>query len=249
MKTLHQWILRSCLILCALLLNSCLDLREEFWIHEDGSAELEVNCSMPRLPTLALGGPKGVKAMAEKILEEEGSIDSYEVKVSESNKRVILVVHCQVDDLLDFDRLRTSIQKQEDLHPSVRKMMGEFNISLDGMQGVSVKRRVAPGEAVPALKWLPKSQTDGYGITKIVHFPQPIKKHNAHDSWDGGRTLVWETSLASAAQAPMSYEFVMPYPIPWGWIIAASAAVIALLFWIRHLLKARGRRRAAAVRK
>lgn len=242
MNHTYQWILRSCAILCALLTSSCLDVHEEFWLHKDGSAEAKITCHMPRTATLALGGPKGVKLMAEAILADEESIDSYEVEVIEEQKRVVLKVHCKVDELLAFDRLRQSIQVQKDLHPAVRKLVGEFNIGIDGLFGVSVTRTVAPGEAIPALLWLPKSQIKGHSFVKIMHFPRPISNHNAHKHCDNGRTLSWETSLASAIQAPMMYQFVMPIPLPWGWIIAGTVGLIAVFMLTLKLLKARSRR-------
>lgn len=232
-----DWIMRGLLILCALLATSCLDVREEFWIHEDGSAEAEITLHMPRRATLALGGPEGVQAMAEKLLTDEKSIDSYEAQVSESGERVSLKVHCAVDQLVAFDNLRKSIQSREDINPAVRKMIGEFDIGLEGLSGVSVRRRVAPGEAVPALRWLPKSQTEGHGFVKIMHFPKAVKHHNAHESWDDGRSLMWESSLANAIQTPMVYEFVMPYPIPWAWAISAAVGVIAILSALILLIK------------
>ena len=238
-----QWLSRSFLILLPCLISSCLDVREEFWVHEDGSAEAEITCHMPRAATLALGGPDGAKEMVEKLLAEEQSIDSYETQVTESGKRLTLKVHCSVDQLMDFDNIRKSIQQREDLHPAVRKMVGEFNISVVGMSGISVTRQVSPGEAVPALRWLPKSQTEGHGFVKIMHFPQPIKQHNAHETWDDGRTLMWESSLAEAVETPMVYEFVMPYPIPKGWIISAviclTAIAVGIVLLIRKLRQAR----------
>jgi len=228
MRRTLQRILYSIAILCMTLLSSCLDIREEFWIHEDGSAKAEISCHMPKAATLALGGPKGVEAMTNKLLEDEDSIDSYEVQVIESGKRVTLQVRCAVDDLLDFDQLRKSIQSHKDLPPAVRKMVGEFNISIKGLSGISVTRTVAPGEAVPALRWLPKSQTEGHRMVKIMHFPRPIKDHNAKDSWDDGCTLMWESSLADAIGKPLIYRFVIPYPIPWAWVISAGICLIAL---------------------
>ena len=123
-------------------------------------------------------------------------------------------------------------------------MVGEFDISVEGLSGISVSRRVAPGEAVPALRWLPKSKTDGHGFVKIMHFPQPILRHNAHETWDEGCTLMWESSLASAVQQPMVYEFVVPYSIPWGWIMSAAicliSAVIGLILLVRKRRRSRG---------
>ena len=239
MNSAFTWIKRACLIIGVLLLNSCLDVREEFWIHKDGSAEAEITCHMPRTASIPLGGPEGIKTMAEKLLAQEDSIDSYETQVTEEGKRLTLKVRCAVDELMDFDKVRQSIQRREDLHPAVRKMVGEFNISIEGLSGISVSRRVSPGEAVPALSWLPKNQTEGHSFVKIMHFPQPIKKHNAHECWDDGCTLMWESSLASAIETPMVYEFVIPYPIPWGWVTSVAICVIAILVGLVLLLRKR----------
>lgn len=242
MKRTITWIKHTCLILGVLLLNACLDVREEFWIHEDGSAEAEITCHMPKAATFALGGADGAKALAERILKDEDSIDSYKVQVIESGKQLTLKVHCEVDELLKFDRLRKSIQRQEDLHPAVRKMVGDFDITIDGLSGVSVTRTVSPGEAVPALLWLPKSQTEGHRMVKIMHFPMAITNHNAHETWDDNRTLMWESSLDSAIRNPLVYQFVMPYPIPWAWVAAAGISLVAIMVCIVLLVKKRRQR-------
>ncbi|MGA0899068.1 MAG: hypothetical protein ACO3SO_01545 [Luteolibacter sp.] len=239
MNRLKHRITRICLIFGVAHLSSCLDVREEFWIRKDGSAEAEITCQLPRTATIALGGPTGVRSMVEKLLEDEGHIDSYEVQASENGKRVILKVRCGVDQLIAFDNLHRSIQKRDDLHPAFRKMMGEFDIGIEGLAGVSVQRRVAPGEAVPAMRWLPQSQTKGHRIIKIIHFPQIIKQHNAHESWNKGCTLMWETSLEDAIRTPIDYQFVIPFPIPWGWLMSVAICVIAILAIVIQSLRRR----------
>lgn len=239
-----QRLLQYFAIFWSLILSSCVDLREEFWLHDDGSAVLEVTCNMPKAATLVIGGKNGLEKMAKKILEREAAIDSYEVQVSENSKRLNLLVRCEVDDLLAFDQISQTIQRQDDLHPAVRKMVGQFDIGMEGMKGISVNRIVAPGEAVPALRWLPKSQTQGHSFVKIIHFPHPIKEHNAHESRDNGCTLMWETSLTNAVETAINYEFVIPYPIAWSWIIGTFICVALLTAWIYHHIKTRARRRA-----
>ena len=229
MRYTLQRILLCIAILCTPFLSSCVDIHEEFWIHEDGSAKAEISIDMARAATLALGGPKGAKRMAEKMLEDEATlIDSYHVEVIEKDKRVELKMHCVVDELMDLEKLRQSIQSQKDLHPSIRKMVGEYNIGLDGLSGVNFSRTVSLGEAVPALRWLPKSKLKDYEIVKVMHFPDAIETHNAHEVTDNGRTLAWKTPLSSAVEAPIIYELIMPVPIPWGWIMTGMAVIIAL---------------------
>jgi len=220
---------RLCVILISVLTCSCVDVREEFWLHKNGSAAAEITCCMPRMATLAIGGPEGIRELTERILAKDKRVDSYEVQVTEEQTRVNLRIHCKVDNVTDLRRLRDSINLHEELPPQARKMVGDFDISLRGMGGLAVTRTVKPSDALPALRWLSKSNMEGHSFVKIVHFPQPVTDHNAHDSWDGGRTLMWESSLASAIEGPLVYEFVMPLPIPWIWI---SAVVISLVFLV-----------------
>ena len=239
-----QRILQCCAIFWSVILCSCFDLREEFWLHDDGSAVLEVTCDIPKAATLAIGGKHGLKKMAVKILEKEEAIDSHEVHVSENGKRLILLIRCEIDDLLAIDQLSQANQRQDDLHPAVRKLVGEFDIGMEGMKGISVNRIVSPGEAVPALRWLSKSQSQDYSFVKIMHFPYPIKQHNAHESRDDGCTLIWETTLTNAAKTPIHYAFVIPYPIAWGWIIGTAVSVVIIAAWIYRRIRTRARRRA-----
>lgn len=227
--SLFKRIPRLCVILISGLTCSCVDVREEFWLHKNGSAAAEITCRMPRMATLAIGGPEGIRELIQRILAKDKRVDSYEVQVTEEQKHVSLRIHCRVDDVMDLRRLRDSINLHEELPPQARKMVGDFDISLKGMSGLAVTRTVNASDAVPALRWLSKSNMEGHSFVKIVHFPQPVTDHNAHESWDGGRTLMWESSLASAIQGPLVYEFVMPLPIAWVWI---SAVVISLVFLV-----------------
>ena len=236
---LFQWIPHFCVILVSWLACSCVDVREEFWIHEDGSAEAEITCQMPRAATFALGGPERTEAYLEELLSKEDCIDSYEIRLSEQDERVTLKVHCTADRLASFDQMRQTIENREDLNPAIRKMVGDFDIGLEGLAYVSIKRRVAPGEAVPALRWLPKAKMANHRIVKIIHFPQPVTDHNAHETWDKGHTLMWESSLASAIQTPLVYQFVMPLPIPWAWIAAAVLSLVAVIVCGVLLIKKR----------
>lgn len=220
--------MRIAAVLIALMACSCVDIREEFWIHEDRSATAEITCILPRAATLATGGADGIRSLVERLLAKESCVDSYKVQVTELQKEVTLTIQCTLDDVMDFEKLRDSIKRQEDLPIPVRKMMGEFEIHIDGLSGISVKRTVTPGEALPMLQWLPKSQIEGHRLVNIIHFPYPITNHNADDSWDKGCTLCWDNSLANSLQKPVVYEFVMPLPLPWGSIIAITIGLVAL---------------------
>ncbi|MDX1679751.1 MAG: hypothetical protein R3242_03375 [Akkermansiaceae bacterium] len=238
-----SWILHLCALPCLLLIASCVDIREEFWIHDDGSAEAEVICDMPRNSSLIMGGPKGVKAIAEKIMANEPCVDSYEVHVSEHDKRLKLRIRCEIDELMSLEQLRDSIARNKELPESVRKMVGEFEVGVKGLTHLAVSRTVNPGEALPALRWIPKSKLEGHSITKIMHFPYRIEEHNAHEQWDDGQTLSWKTPLASAIQGPVVYEFTIPAPIPWPWVIAAASILtllsVAAIWMLRGLIKKR----------
>lgn len=234
-----KWIPRLCVILISGITCSCIDVREEFWLHKNGSAAAEITCRMPRMATMAIGGPEAIREMTERILAEDKRVDSYEVQVTEEQKRVSLRIHCRVDDAMDLRRLRDSIKLHKELPPQVRKMVGDFDISLKGVGGLAVTRTVNPSDAVPALRWLPKTNMEGHSFVKILHFPHPVSDHNAHDSWDDGRTLMWESSLANAIQGPLVYEFVMPLPIPWVWIGVVVISIVLLVLIGFLLIKKR----------
>jgi len=243
MTAIISRIQRSCLALCALLLSSCFDVREEFWLHEDGSAEAEISCELPRSATLAMGREEGVKALADRILSQERDIDAYEVKVSSHEDRTTLRIHVKVNQLMNLGRLQRAIARHKELPGAVRKMVGEFDVGMKGLASVSIKRTVTPGEAAPALGWLPKGQLRDYKLLQIIHLPNPVKQHNAHETWDGGRTLAWETPLAEAVNMPIVYEFTMPIPLPWGWLTAGALSLaLPVTLLGRFLLRRRSGR-------
>lgn len=241
MTLLPSRMLRATLVLLTLCATSCIDIREEFWVHEDGSAEAEIRCLLPRAAALVAGGDEGIRKLVDELLVDDPNVDSYEVRILDRDRIKEIHIRLKIEQLLRLDRLRETLERNQQLPEAVRHMVGSLDVGMDGL-AVKVTRRISPGEAAPALKWLPAAQMEGHSLTQIIHFPDPVRSSNAHRVEDGGRTIIWETSLADAIQGPVTYAFCVALPIPWAWI-GALAAVILLgtVWWMRRRRRLRAR--------
>lgn len=224
-------ILRCVLALITLLSSSCIDVREEFWVHKDGSARAEITCLLPRAAMLVAGGEKGIRKLVEELLADDPNIESYQFTIRDRQERKEIQIQIEVEQLLRLDRLRQTVQRNQQLPEAVRLMVGKLDVNLDGLTAIQVRRVSSPGEAAPALKWLPAAELRDHSLVQIIHFPHPVRSSNAHESSHGGRTIRWETPLIAAIQGPVVYEFSVPLPIPWLWIGLGGAVMIALLAW------------------
>lgn len=240
-KTISR-ILRGALALCCLTSTSCFDIREEYWIHKNGSAEAELTYNIPTAVTRATGGREGIHSILSSILEKETRIDSHEIQVTESaDSRTRIRMRVKVDDIMDLKRLRSVIAEQNTLPEPAKHLVGEISAEITGLMSMQVRRSIALGKALPALKWLPASQTQGHKIVHVVHLPHAAVRSNADEVWDEGRSLSWEASLLEAVEAPFITQIEVRLPIPWKFVLLGMAGfmlpVIALVLLIRKRRK------------
>lgn len=231
MTRLPTRIAQSALLLVILLLSSCIDIREEFWVFENGSARGDVTCLIPRAATLVAGGDKGIRKLVDELLGDDPNIDSYQLSIRQQGNRREIRIRFEVGQLMRLDRLRDTVQRNQELPEAVRLMVGSLDVQLDGLSAIEVKRVSSPGEAAPALKWLPAAELENHSLTKIIHYPYPVRSSNAHSTSEDGCTIRWNTPLKTAIERPVIYEFSVPLPIPWRWITAGGMAITALLAW------------------
>lgn len=241
MTLLPSRMLRATLVLLTLCATSCIDIREEFWIRGDGSAKAEIRCLLPRAAALVAGGDEGIRKMVDELLADDPNVASYKVHILDRDGIKEIHVRVHIAQLLRLDRLRETLERNRQLPEAVRHMVGTLDVGMEGL-AMKVRRRIAPGEAAPALKWLPAAQLEGHALTQIIHFPHPVRSSNAHRTEDGGRTLVWKTSLPDAIQGPVTYEFCVALPIPWRWIGALGGGIVlCAVWWLRKRRRLRDR--------
>jgi hypothetical protein len=218
----------------SMLLASCIDSREEFWIEADGGGRAQITCTIPAAAARIHGGDDGIRKIIADFLRATPSIKRPSHEVVTANGRTTVVVGFAFDSALDL--METSSQESLDRLPSAAShFLGEMQAEWSG-RSLEMTRRISPGKALPGAAFMPASSLDGWLVT-IMHLPAPASDSNAKRMENSGRTLVWETPFATAVKSPVTYRFKMDVPLPWKQIggIVAPLALLAGVLWIRRI--------------
>jgi hypothetical protein len=217
----------------SVLLVSCIDSREEFWIEADGGGRAEIHCTIPAAAALMYGGEEGVGKLIAGFLHSTPSIKKPRHEIVTEDGRMKAMVAFGFDSALDL--LETSQSASLDRLPAAAThFFGKTHANWKG-RTLEIIRTISPGKALPGAAFMPASQLDGR-LVSIMHLPAAAHETNATRTENKGRTLIWETSLADAVKAPVSYRYTMDVPLPWGMIgwIAAPVALLCGAVWIRR---------------
>jgi hypothetical protein len=217
-----------------LLLVSCVDNREEFWIKADGSGRAQITCTIPAAAARLHGGDAGIRNLIGDFFRATPSLKRPRHQVVTTNGRTTAVVEFAFDSALDLLKT-TSADSRERLPAAASHFFGETDVRWSG-RSLEITRNFSPGKALPGASLMPASRLDGRLVT-LMHLPAAANESNATRTENHGRTLVWETSFADAVKAPVSHRFKMNVPLPWamlGWI-ATPIALLCGAVWIRRI--------------
>jgi len=218
----------------SVLLVSCIDSREEFWIEADGGGRALITCTIPAAVARLQGGDAGIRKLIAGFLHAKPSIKRSSHEVVTANGRTTVVVGFAFDSALDLMEA-SSRESLERLPSAASHFLGEMQAEWSG-RSLEISRRISPGEALPGAAFMPASSLDGRLVT-IMHLPAPASASNATRTENSGRTLVWETPFAEAVKSPVIYRFKMDVPLPLKLIggIVAPLALLAGVVWIRRI--------------
>lgn len=225
-------------VLGSLSLASCIDGREEIWLHANGSGRAEVSYTLPAVAASFQGGEDGIRHLITGFLKDNPAISSSSLEVTTVGDQLRVHVRASFDSALKLKELSQGDALGK-LPSSAKFMAGEVNVQLSGLSA-DFSRTITPGKAIPGALFIPKSQTKGRSLTYIIHLPKPATESNATCVQDAGRTLIWEHPLADAIRNPITTRFTAPIPIP-PWVIALVVATIFIpaFFLIRKYQKNR----------
>lgn len=217
---------------CALagLLASCIDGREEIWLHADGSGRADVSYSLPAAAAKFQGGETGVRRMIEDFLKTAPAISSSTCEVATVGDRLHIRVRTTFDSALELKNISTG-EAMRKVPSSATGLTGDFKVDVRGLR-VDFSRTIKAGAALPGAAMMPASRIKDRKLTYIIHLPEAATNSNATRIEDSGRTLVWDFPLAVAVQGPVITRFTAPIPLPrWavvtGWILAALIGLLA----------------------
>jgi hypothetical protein len=217
------------------LLASCIDSREEFWIEADGGGRAQITCTIPAAAARIHGGDDGIRKLIADFLRATPSIKRSSHEVTTANGRTTAVVEFAFDSALDLMETSTRESPAGLLPPAAKHFLGEMQAEWRG-RSLEMTRRISPGKSLPGAAFMPASTLEGRLVT-IMHLPAPASASNATRTENSGRTLVWETPFAEAVKSPVTYHFIMDAPLPWKLIggIVAPLALLGGVLWIRRI--------------
>jgi hypothetical protein len=229
-------IIRLLTLLGALLLVSCIDGREEYWIHADGSGRAEFTYSIPAAAARFQGGAAGVDKMLAEFLTNTPAITTSSHQVTELDGRLTVHLATAFDSVLELRNI-SSGGSMKKLPLAASGLTGDIKLDFVGRQ-VHASRVISAAKALPGSSILPASRFAGHQLSYIFHLPLAATASNATRSEDNGRTLVWDFPLAEAVRAPVSLRFEAPVPIPMALLIGGIGILVLLMtagfIFIRH---------------
>jgi hypothetical protein len=216
------------LLMAVILIPSCIDGQEEYWIEKNGSGRAEIRYTLPNSVANMQGGNERLHKIVSDFLKNTPAISqsSCEIITEESTTRV--QIHARFDSALKLAEIANG-PGIKSLPTAANHLVGEIQAQRHG-RTVELTRTAAPAMAIPGVFWMPSSSLDGYKLTYIVHLPARASEANATRVDDGGCTLRWEIPLAQTINAPLVTHFKMDLPIPWTPFFAMGLPMFLLIF-------------------
>lgn len=205
-----------------LLLVSCIDGREEFWLNADGSGRADITYSLPAAAARFQGGAEGVQAMVEKMLANAKALTHQRCEVTTKADRLTIHVSASFRSVRDL-KTATRDESRKKLPPAATHLAGKFRITRDG-RAIDFTRTISAGRALSGSAFMPASQFKGRNLRYIVHLPVAAGETNATRVSDGGRTLSWDFPLAQAIKGPVDTRFTATIPIP-AWVYGCAGGL------------------------
>lgn len=230
------FLLRCVLSIVMVLVVSCIDGHEEYWIRSDGSGRAEIRYQIPASLGGAYGGDAGIQQKIVEFLGKTPAVSESACEVVTQGKITTVRVHVGFDSVLDLSKIRAS-PELKNLPTAVSHLVGDIKVELRG-RTLDFKRTADPGKALPGSFFMPTSKFDGHRLVYTLHLPTPVRESNATRIEAGGRTLIWDVPLKNAVKSPVVSRFSMEIPIPWAALSVAGVLLVlvvgCVIFCIRR---------------
>jgi hypothetical protein len=221
--------------LSCLLLAACFDIREEVWIERNGAGRAELTYTLPESALLLTGGAAGLEKKVRELVAGQPPLTLDGVAVTVTDGQATVNVRLSTESMLSLLDLQKSDGFQE-LPQASAEIAGHFDVRLRGLD-IDFARTVRVREALGlASLAIGAEDREARRLSYTVHLPKAAKEHNATAVADGGKTLVWESTLGDALEKPVITRFRATMPVPlWVWVAAAflagGIAVLLIRLW------------------
>lgn len=231
--------------LACLVLSACFDIREEVWIHPDGSGRAELNYTIPESALLLGGGAGGLETKIRAMVASQPVIRLDAVSVSTVNDEAKIVVKLSTDSMLSL----IDLQQSETLHQmpdAASNIAGTVVVKVEGLE-VDFTRTVNVRKALGLTSLaIGGEERAKRSLEYIIHLPKAAKESNATLVTDDGKTLAWKVTLGEALKKPVVTRFRAAMPIPRSLYFATGLLLLVIVALVLRVLRKRRQRREDA---
>jgi len=210
------------LLLC-LLVVSCLDSKEEFWINADGSGAAEATYDLPTSAVRLGGGEAEIRKSIETMLAENPSLHSEILDIVTTGVRTKIHLRLTFDSAIKLVDL-SKPESTQSLPATARQLAGTFDFRLKGRE-FELNRTIEANKAFAGGLFMPRKEIEGRKLLYILHLPQPPVESNATRTENNGSTLIWDYTLEEALKKPLTTRVKAQIPLPW-WVFASAAGIV-----------------------
>ena len=225
--------MRNLLVLFGvLLLSSCFDIREEVWVHRDGSGRLALTTTLPDRLIQLSGGEDGLRTSIHDwfAANPEASLDSLDIAAPADDGTRAVVLHASAASLQSLAEIADRPATDSFL-PGIEGFAGDFDVNVSA-SGIRFEREIGLGKALGfASMAISPSERRGHHVEYIIHLPTRTRSNNADEVRDDGQTLLWKRSLGELLAAPVEMKFDAPLPIPMTLVLSFAVAIAAALIF------------------
>lgn len=210
------------------LLASCIDGHEEYWLNRNGSGAAEATYDIPASAVDLGGGEEELRRGLDNWFAGTPAVRREAFELTRTGDRVRIHLRVAFDSALDLLDL-SKPEKTRSMPSSFSHLAGVFDFRLKGRE-FELTRTVSPAKALMGGLFLSRRETESRKLVYIVHLPEAPLESNATRTEDGGKTLVWDYTLQESLRQPLVTRFKAKIPIP-VWATAGAGVLIAALGW------------------
>lgn len=232
MRKIYQLLL----LLCSLLVVSCIDGEEEFWLNRDGSGRAVITYTVPSSFVALRGGEEKLRTTIQEKLGNRTEVALEKVEVTTDDGRTRVYVAGSFPDAMKLVDLAHDANAKP-MPAALEALLGKFDVRLKG-RDVSLLRTMEPAKLLGGGLFKPSARDlEGHRLKYTLHLPVAAHETNATSTADGGQTLMWDIPLEKAVDQPVTLSFHARMPIPlWIWLTGA-AVILAVVFLVWRKLR------------
>jgi hypothetical protein len=222
--------------LACLLLTACFDIREELWVHRDGSGKAELTYVIPGPALVLTGGAEGLEKKIRDLMATQPKLKLEALRVTEGEQGATVAATVTTESMLSLLDLKKS-DNMRNLPGAATDIAGDFDVRLSGLD-IDFSRTIKVKDALGlASLGVGPEDRKNRKLVYILHLPKRPEESNAMVIEDDGKTLRWEATLGEAMSKPLVTSFRARMPVPIAVWYGLGLVVVALTVLARKIWK------------